>query len=96
MLRAYPDNGNPVTLPTPLANAGVLTVSQAAKMLGVSESWIRRHKRELPLANLPGRMVRFDVHLLRSVRGHVCESMRWRRLRKLLRGAGKSAPAAFN
>jgi integrase len=45
-------------------NLGIVNVSQAARMLAVSQSWVRRHKLELPLANLPGRMVRFDSSLL--------------------------------
>jgi len=42
----------------------VLTVTEAAQRLGVSESWVRRHKLELPLVALPGRVVRFDSLLL--------------------------------
>jgi integrase len=45
-----------------------LTVSQAAQVLGVSDSWIRRHRLELPVVPLPGRMVRFDPLLLS---GHI-------------------------
>jgi integrase len=52
------------------ASPGILTVCETAQMLGVSQSWVRRHKLELPLANLPGRMVRFDGSLLSAhVRG---------------------------
>ncbi len=40
-----------------------LTVSEAAQMLDVSECWIRRHQRELPLVQL-GRLIRFDGDLL--------------------------------
>lgn len=51
---------------------GVLTVSvsEAAQRLGVSQSWVRRHKLELPLASLPGRVVRFNSQLLsQHIRG---------------------------
>ena len=44
--------------------SAVLTVSQTAQIYGVSESWVRRHKLELPLVRLPGRLVRFDSQLL--------------------------------
>jgi hypothetical protein len=61
----------PFSFPIDNRNApGVLTVFQAAQKLGVSESWIRRHKLELPLVKLPGRVVRFDEGLLSNhIRG---------------------------
>jgi excisionase family DNA binding protein len=41
----------------------LLTVHEAATLLGVSESWVRRHTVELPAVRL-GRLVRFDASLL--------------------------------
>jgi len=46
------------SLPKPL-----ITVPEAAKLLCVSESWVRRHAHELPLVRV-GRLVRFDFALL--------------------------------
>lgn len=42
---------------------GLLSVKEAAKLLNVSECWIRRHKSELPIARL-GRLIRFDARLI--------------------------------
>ena len=41
----------------------LLTVSEVAQRLGVSESWVRRHISELPAVRV-GRLVRFDAALL--------------------------------
>jgi excisionase family DNA binding protein len=41
----------------------LLTVVESAKLLSVSESWVRRHAHELPCVRL-GRAVRFDHALL--------------------------------
>lgn len=41
----------------------LITVREAASQLGVSESWVRRHVRELPTVRV-GRLVRFDSALL--------------------------------
>jgi excisionase family DNA binding protein len=49
--------------------AVLLCVREAAGLLGVSESWVRRHARELPAIRL-GRLVRFDSGLLhRHIQG---------------------------
>jgi integrase len=48
---------------SPLATANLLTVAQTAQTLGVSQSWVRRHKNELPIVAL-GRLIRFDADLL--------------------------------
>src|SRR5258708_16183399 len=40
-----------------------MTVAEVAKRLGVSQSWVRRHKAELPVVRC-GRLVRFDSLLL--------------------------------
>jgi len=45
--------------PTPRA----LTACETATLLGVSESWVRRHRNELPLLRV-GRLIRFDSFLL--------------------------------
>ena len=45
-------------------NRPLITVSEAALLLHVSESWVRRHQHELPLIRT-GRLVRFDPALLR-------------------------------
>src|SRR5208282_978916 len=42
-----------------------LDVREAASRLGVSQSWIRRHERELPAVRV-GRLIRFDEALLRQ------------------------------
>jgi hypothetical protein len=42
---------------------GLLDVSATASLLGVSESWVRRHSSELPVVRV-GRLVRFDPILL--------------------------------
>jgi excisionase family DNA binding protein len=41
----------------------VLNVREAAALLAVSESWIRRHQHELPLVRI-GRLIRFEHSLL--------------------------------
>jgi integrase len=41
----------------------LFTVPETAALLGLSESWIRRHKHQLPVVRL-GRLVRFDSVLL--------------------------------
>lgn len=46
-----------------LADPRFLTALECAGTLGVSESWVRRHARELPSVRL-GRLVRFDSALL--------------------------------
>jgi excisionase family DNA binding protein len=43
---------------------GLLSVREAAKLLNVSECWIRRHKSELPIVRIGG-LIRFDETLLR-------------------------------
>jgi len=43
----------------------LLSVRQAAILLGVSDSWVRRHKHELPLVPLGG-CVRFNLALLQA------------------------------
>jgi excisionase family DNA binding protein len=43
--------------------ARLLTVRESAAFLGTSESWVRRHVRELPAIRL-GRLIRFDSALL--------------------------------
>jgi len=53
---------SPVAESTPASP--LLTVHQAASLLNVSETWVRRHLRELPAVRV-GRLVRFDSMLLR-------------------------------
>jgi len=49
----------------------LLNVKQAAEILGVSGSWVRRHKHELPTVSMGG-LVRFDAALLSEhLRGRV-------------------------
>jgi len=48
---------------TAVTPQGLLDVSAAASLLGVSESWVRRHSSELPAVRV-GRLVRFDPILL--------------------------------
>jgi integrase len=43
---------------------GLLSVREAAKLLNVSECWVRRHKSELPIVRI-GSLIRFDESLLR-------------------------------
>jgi len=43
---------------------GLLSVREAAKLLNVSECWVRRHKSELPVVRIGG-LIRFDAALLR-------------------------------
>ena len=48
---------------TAVTPQGLLDVSATASLLGVSESWVRRHSSELPAVRV-GRLVRFDPILL--------------------------------
>src|SRR5215467_5006443 len=41
------------------AHGPLLSVREVASILGVSESWVRRHRSELPVVRV-GRLVRFD------------------------------------
>src|SRR5260370_36316083 len=41
----------------------LLTICETAALLAVSESWVRRHQRELPHIRI-GRLIRFDHCLL--------------------------------
>src|SRR5689334_19250408 len=43
---------------------GLLSVREAAKLLNVSECWVRRHKTQLPIIRIGG-LIRFDESLLR-------------------------------
>jgi integrase len=53
-----------------------LNVADAAKLLGVSQSWVRRHKHELPVVPMGG-LVRFDAALLSEyLRGKVSAGTR--------------------
>ena len=52
------------TVAEPPSASTLLTVRQAASILNVSESWVRRHVCELPAVRV-GRLVRFDPTLLR-------------------------------
>jgi integrase len=55
-------------------NPSLLDVHETAELLNVSESWVRRHKNELPILRI-GRLVRFDsVLLLRKISGNVASS----------------------
>ena len=40
-----------------------LTAAETAKVLGVSESWVRRHKQQLPRVTMGG-LLRFDSALI--------------------------------
>ena len=42
----------------------LISVQEAAQMLGMKPGWVRRHQRELPLVNLPGSAVRFSAKRL--------------------------------
>ncbi len=56
----------PVSFPQaaqPSFGRKLLTVRDSAVLLGVSQSWVRRHVRELPTVRI-GRLVRFDSALL--------------------------------
>jgi integrase len=44
-------------------NRRLITVRETAGLLGLSETWVRRHKQELPIVRT-GRLVRFDSALL--------------------------------
>lgn len=50
--------------PSPPVGPTWLTVREASVLLSVSESWVRRHKSELPVVHIGG-LVRFDAALLR-------------------------------
>jgi integrase len=58
---AYQDSGGS---PPIAQESRLFTVGQTASLLGVSESWVRRHQHELPMVRT-GRLVRFDSVLLR-------------------------------
>lgn len=59
---------NDIRLDKAATEKKLLDVSEAASLLGVSESWIRRHIRELPAVRV-GRLIRLDSSLLlRQVR----------------------------
>ena len=49
--------------PAPALPASLLTVTDTAKVLNISESWVRRHQKELSPVRL-GRLIRFDSDLL--------------------------------
>jgi excisionase family DNA binding protein len=53
----------PTPLPAMTEGKPLLTVREAASLLRVSESWVRRHLADLPMARV-GRLVRFDSSLL--------------------------------
>jgi hypothetical protein len=59
------------------ASKSLLDVRLAAKVFGVSTSWIRRHITELPTIRV-GRFIRFDAELLsEQLRGQTgCEGTR--------------------
>src|SRR5215475_1595601 len=63
----------------------LLSVHEAAKLLNVSECWVRRHKSELPMVRIGG-LIRFDDALLR--RDLACRIPREKPLK--LRGAAMS------
>jgi excisionase family DNA binding protein len=49
---------------TNTAENRLLSVTEAAGLLNVSECWVRRHKSELPVVRIGG-LIRFDESLLR-------------------------------
>ena len=52
-------------MPAPLSSEnGLLSVRKVAKLLNVSECWVRRHKSQLPVVRI-GSLIRFDESLLR-------------------------------
>ncbi len=62
---AYTDSGTSPPKPQELTSRpSLVSVREAARFLGVSESWVRRHQHELPVVKT-GRLVRFDAVLLR-------------------------------
>jgi hypothetical protein len=83
---AHLDNTSPAAgVLATFVNPDILTVPQAARMLSVSPSWVRRHKLVLPLANLPGRMVRFNATLLSEhVRGKLASGKSLKPGRKVM------------
>src|ERR1700730_3466931 len=58
---AYSDSG---TSPPSSNDGHLLNVREVATLLGVSETWVRRHQHELPIVRT-GRLVRFESVLLR-------------------------------
>jgi hypothetical protein len=67
------------------SDQGLLSVHEAAKILNVSECWVRRHKSVLPVVRIGG-LIRFDESLLR--RDLACRIPREKPLK--LRGAAMS------
>lgn len=66
---AYAKLSRPAPEPTAQSDAGedrLLTVAQAAEILGVSERWVRDHQADLGRVELPGRLVRFSEKRLRT------------------------------
>src|SRR5438309_11703282 len=62
----------------------LLTVAQTATVLGLSQSWVRRHVAELPVVRL-GRLVHFDeTLLLELINNRVSAGTRWKSERKLM------------
>src|SRR3984893_15846554 len=62
--------------PTHLGVSSLLDVRQTASLLGVSETWVRRHLRELSVVKV-GRLLRFDPQLLRrQFRGRTASGQR--------------------
>jgi Phage integrase, N-terminal SAM-like domain len=56
---------------TEAANSNLFDVPGVARLLGVSESWVRRHAMELPTVRV-GRLIRFDAALiLRKFSGRI-------------------------
>jgi integrase len=51
------------SVPVATSSNSLLDVREAASALGVSETWVRRHLRELPVMKV-GRLLRFDPQLL--------------------------------
>ena len=62
----------------------LLDVSEAAELLGLSESWVRRHITELPVVRL-GRTVRIDSSLLSAkIQGTISHGKSLKPERKLM------------
>src|ERR1700690_2951273 len=69
---------------TELESNRLLDVSQAADLLNVSESWVRRHIAELPVVRL-GRTVRLDSLLLSAkIQGTISHGKSLKPERKLM------------
>src|SRR5215470_11394794 len=49
--------------PSCASSFNLIDISQAARLLGVSESWIRRHKAELPIVRV-GRLLKVNATAL--------------------------------